>query len=86
MSGSSDGLSGLILGAKAAAMYRPDVLGRFMGMVEVGRGIGWATVGIFTGIIFDVYGNYVLAYWIASAMALLSIVAVWGVKLVENKQ
>jgi heme exporter protein D len=35
---------------------------------------------------FDVYGNYFLAYWLASAMALLSIVAVWGVKLVENKQ
>ena len=78
MSGLSDGLSGLILGAKAADMYRPDVLGRVMG-------IGWATGGIFTGIMFDVYGNYVLAYWLASAMA-LSIVAVWGVKLVENKQ
>jgi MFS family permease len=86
LSGLSDGLSGLILGAKAADMYRPDVLGRVMGMVDVGRGIGLATGGIFTGVMFDVFGNYALAYWVASAMALLSIVAVWGVKLVEGKQ
>jgi hypothetical protein len=57
-----------------------------MGMVDVGRGIGLATGGIFTGVMFDVFGNYALAYWVASAMALLSIVAVWGVKLVEGKQ
>ena len=86
LSGFSDGLSGLILGAKAADIYRPDVLGRVMGMVDVGRGIGWATGGIFTGLMFDIYGSYALAYWVASAMALLSIVAVWGVKLVEDKK
>ena len=83
LSGLSDGLSGLILGAKAADIYRPDVLGRVMGMVDVGRGIGWAIGGIFTGMMFDVYGDYTLAYWIASSIALLSIAAVWGIKLVQ---
>ena len=85
LSGLSDGLSGLILGAKAADIYRPGVLGRVMGMVDVGRGIGWAIVGIFTGVMFDVYGDYTLAYWVASCMALVSIAAVWGVKLTESK-
>lgn len=85
LSGLSDGLSGLILGAKAADIYRPDVLGRVMGMVDVGRGIGWAIGGIFTGMMFDVYGDYALAYWIASSIALLSIAAIWGVKLVQPK-
>ena len=85
LSGLSDGLSGLILGAKAADIYRPGVLGRVMGMVDVGRGIGWATGGIFTGVMFDVYGDYTLAYWVASCMALVSIAAVWGVKLTESK-
>ena len=83
LSGLSDGLSGLILGAKAADIYSPDVLGRVMGMVDVGRGIGWAIGGIFTGMMFDVYGDYTLAYWIASSIALLSIAAVWGIKLVQ---
>ena len=85
LSGLSDGLSGLILGAKAADIYRPDVLGRVMGIVDVGRGIGWATGGLFTGVMFDLFGDYSLAYWIASSMALLSIAAVWGVKLLEDK-
>ena len=85
LSGLSDGLSGLILGAKAADIYRPNVLGRVMGMVDVGRGIGWATGGIFTGMMFDLYGDYTLAYWVASSMALLSIAAVWGVKLVQPR-
>ena len=73
------------MGAKAADIYRPGVLGRVMGMVDVGRGIGWATGGIFTGFMFDVYGDYTMAYWVASCMALLSITAVWGVKLAESK-
>ena len=54
-------------------------------MVDVGRGIGWATGGICTGMMFDLYGDYTLAYWVASSMALLSIAAVWGVKLLEDK-
>ena len=85
LSGLSDGLSGLILGAKAADIYRTNVLGRVMGMVDVGRGIGWATGGIFTGMMFDLYGDYTLAYWVASFMALLSIAAVWGVRLMQPK-
>ena len=85
LSGLSDGLSGLILGAKAADIYRPEVLGRVMGMVDVGRGIGWAIGGLFTGVMFDLFGDYSLAYWISSSMALLSIAAVWGVKLLEDK-
>ena len=85
LSGLSGGLNGLILGAKAADIYHSDVLGRVMGMVDVGRGIGLATGGIFTGMMFDVYGDYALAYWIASFMALLSIAAVWGIKLVQPK-
>ena len=56
-----------------------------MGMVDVGRGIGLATGGIFTGMMFDVYGDYALAYWIASCIALSSIATVWGVKLVQPK-
>ena len=75
----------LFRSAKAADIYRINVLGRVMGMVDVGRGIGWATGGIFTGVMFDVYGDYTLAYWVASCMALVSIAAVWGVKLTESK-
>ena len=58
---------------------------RVLGMVDVGGCIGWASGGLFTGVMVDLFGDYSLAYWISSSMALLSISAVWGVKLLEDK-
>lgn len=86
LTGFSDGLSGLILGAKAADIYPSNRLGAIMGVVDVGRGIGWATGGIFTGMLFDKYGDYTLAYWIAASIALLSMAALWAVRLLEPKR
>ena len=40
LNGFSDGISGLLIGAKAADLYPPRMLGTVMGMMEVGRGIG----------------------------------------------
>ena len=85
LTGLSDGLNGLLLGAKAADIYPPNVLGSVSGMVDVGRGIGWATGGILTGLMFDQYGDYNLAYSVASVLVLLSIVSSWVVRFVEPK-
>ena len=71
----SDGLSGLILGAKAADLYPPNILGTVMGVVDIGRGIGWAAGGVLTGLLFDIFGDYMLAYWVAAFLVLFSIVA-----------
>jgi MFS family permease len=86
LTGFSDGLSGLILGAKTADLYHPNVLGSVTGIVDIGRGIGIATGGIFTGLLFDKYGDYTLAYSIAATLLLISITAIWIVRLVEPKQ
>jgi MFS family permease len=86
LTGLSDGLSGLILGAKAADLYPPHVLGSVMGIIDIGRGIGWAAGGILTGLLFDIFGDYTLAYWAAAFLVLLSIGSQWVVKLVEPKK
>ena len=86
LTGLSDGLSGLILGAKAADLYPPHVLGCVMGIIDIGRGIGWAAGGILTGLLFDIFGDYTLAYWAAAFLVLLSIGSQWVVKLVEPKK
>lgn len=83
LTGLSDGLSGLLLGAKAADIYPSNVLGSVMGVVDVGRSIGIAVGGVLTGLLFDINGNYDLAYWIAAILVLLSTVAVWTVKIME---
>ena len=86
LTGLSDGLNGLLLGAKAADIYPSNVLGSVSGMVDIGRGIGWATGGILTGLMFDQYGDYNLAYSVAAALVLLSIASSWIVRFVEPKQ
>jgi len=85
LTGLSDGLSGLLLGAKAADIYPSNVLGSVMGVVHVGRTMGTAVGGILTGLLFDMYGNYDLAYWIAAVLALLSIVSAWAVIAFETR-
>ena len=76
----------LILGAKAADLYPPGILGTVMGVVDIGRGIGWAAGGILSGLLFDIFGDYILAYWVAAFLVLFSIAAQWAVKIVEPKQ
>ena len=85
LTGLSDGLSGLLLGAKAADIYPSNVLGSVMGVVHVGRSIGTAVGGVLTGLLFDINGDYDLAYWIAAILVLLSTGAVWAVRIVETK-
>jgi len=85
LTGFSDGLNGLLLGAKAADLYRSNVLGSVMGVVDIGRGVGWAVGGVLTGLLFDKYGDYSLAYSIAATLILVSITAAWIVAFVEPK-
>ena len=85
LTGLSDGVSGLLIGAKAADVYPSNILGSVMGAVQAGRNLGTAVGGVLTGLLFDINGNYELAYWIAAILALLSIGAVWTVRVVETK-
>ena len=83
LTGLSDGVSGLLIGVKASDIYPAHVLGSVMGVIEVGRGIGIAAGGVLTGLLFDIYGDYTSAYWVAVFLILLSIVAIWAAKLLK---
>ena len=80
LNGLSDGISGLLIGAKAADLYPPRMLGRVMGMMEVGRGIGIGLGPILAGLLFDLQGDYFLAFLISAALTTASVFLVWAVR------
>jgi MFS family permease len=85
LAGLSDGLSGLLIGAKAADLYPPQALGTVMGVVEVGRGIGIALGPILAGFLFDLQGDYVVAFSLAVGLTFGSIGTMWGVRLCQGE-
>lgn len=82
--GLSDGLSGLLIGAKAADLHPPEVLGTVMGVVEVGRGIGIAVGPVLAGILFDRNQDYNMAFSVAIGLLLVAMVLVWAVRLTQR--
>ena len=81
LNGLSDGISGLLIGAKAADLYPPRMLGKVMGMMEVGRGIGIGLGPILAGLLFDLQGDYFLAFLISAVLTTSSVFLMWGVRL-----
>lgn len=81
LNGLSDGISGLLIGAKAADLYPPRMLGRVMGMMEVGRGIGIGLGPILAGLLFDLEGDYFWAFLISAGLTTASVFFMWGVRL-----
>ncbi|MYC29382.1 MAG: MFS transporter [Chloroflexi bacterium] len=81
LNGFSDGISGLLIGAKAADLYPPRMLGRVMGMMEVGRGIGIGLGPILAGLLFDLQGDYFLAFLISAVLTTASVFIMWAVRL-----
>ena len=81
LNGLSDGISGLLIGAKSADLYPPRMLGKVMGMMEVGRGIGIGLGPILAGLLFDLLGDYFLAFLISAGLTTASVFLMWGVRL-----
>ena len=50
LAGFSEGIGGLLIGAKAADLYPPRMLGTVMGMLETGRGIGIGVGPVMAGL------------------------------------
>lgn len=86
LNGLSDGISGLLIGAKAADLYPPRMLGSVMGMMELGRGIGIGVGPILAGVLFDLHGDYFLAFLISAVLTTASIILMWGVRLTSRNQ
>ena len=85
LAGLSDGVSGLVVGAKAADMYPSHTLGSVMGMVEMGRGIGMALGPILGGLLFGLQGDYTLAFSLAIGLTLASVCSIWINRVVAGR-
>ena len=68
LNGLSDGIGGLVVGAKAADLFPSRALGSVMGLVQMGRGLGIMVGPVAGGLLFDFQGNYVAAYLLAVAL------------------
>ena len=86
LNGLSDGISGLLVGAKAADLYPPRMLGTVMGMMEVGRGIGIGLGPILAGLLFDLQGDYFWAFLISAGLTTSSVFLMWAVRLTARSR
>ena len=77
LAGVTDGVSGLIVGAKAADLFPSESLGTVMGFVEMGRGAAIFLGPIVAGLLFDVQGDYVMAFIVSAGLSFTSICAMW---------
>jgi sugar phosphate permease len=84
LAGLTDGIAGLIVGAKAADLFPARNLGTVMGMVEMGRGFGFAVGPILGGLFFDIYGDYLPAFAAALALGVVAVGCMWGIRLTPS--
>jgi MFS family permease len=80
LSGLSDGIGGLVVGAKAGDLFPATSLGLVMGLVQMGRGLGIMAGPLLGGLLFDLQGTYLLAFIIAAALVTVAIGCMWGVR------
>lgn len=85
LSGLSDGIAGLIVGAKAGDLFPSTDLGLVMGLVQMGRGLGMMVGPLVGGWLFDLYGDYLLAFLIAVALVTVAIGCMWGVRWTSQR-
>jgi MFS family permease len=86
LSGLSDGIGGLVVGAKAGDLFSATQLGLVMGLVQMGRGLGMMVGPLLGGLLFDLHGDYLLAFVIAVGLVMLAIGCMWGVWLASERR
>ncbi len=79
-SGLSDGIGGLVVGAKAGDLFPTTHLGSVMGWVQMGRGLGMMVGPLVGGLLFDLQETYHLAFLIAVAFVSVAIGCMWAVR------
>ena len=85
LAGISDGISGLIVGAKAADLFPPEALGTIMGFIEMGRGAAILLGPLLGGLMFDWQDNYIGAFLVSAGLSFASICTVWAAQLVGTR-
>jgi MFS family permease len=81
LNGLSDGIGGLVVGAKAADLFPTRALGAVMGLVQMGRGLGIMLGPLLGGWLFDLQGHYGTAYLLAVSLVCTAIGCMWAVRL-----
>ncbi|PKB83758.1 MAG: hypothetical protein BZY88_01590 [SAR202 cluster bacterium Io17-Chloro-G9] len=77
LSGLSEGIAGLVVGAKAADIFPSSALGRVMGFIQMGRGVGILAGPILGGLLFDFQGDYRDAFTLAVSVIAVAVVIMW---------
>jgi MFS family permease len=85
LSGLSDGIGGLVVGAKAGDLFPVTSLGVVMGLVQMGRGLGMMAGPLVGGLLFDRQGNYQTAFFLAVLLVTVAIGCMWLVWLTSGK-
>ena len=85
LTGLSDGIAGLVLGAKAADLFPSSTLGSVMGIVQSGRGLGIMVGPVLGGLLFDLKGDYSLAFSLAVFLSLAAISFMWAARFTAVK-
>ena len=85
LNGLSDGIGGLVVAAKAADLFPSSALGSVMGLVQMGRGLGIMLGPLIGGLLFDLQGNYVLAFSLAVALVCVAVGCMWGASLTGDQ-
>jgi MFS family permease len=80
LAGLSDGIGGLVVGAKAGDLFPATSLGVVMGLVQMGRGLGIMAGPILGGLLFDLQGNYRMAFLLAVVLVTVAVGCMWGVR------
>ena len=86
LSGLSDGIAGLVVAAKAADIVPSSNLGSVMGMIQLGRGIGFAAGPVLGGLMYDWQGDYVFAFSLAVAVSLAAILFMWSARFASPRK
>ncbi len=84
--GVTDGISGLIVGAKAADLFPSESLGTVMGFVEMGRGAAIFLGPIIGGVMLDRQGDYIQAFILSAAFTFGSVWAMWSAHFIGRRR
>jgi MFS family permease len=85
LTGLSDGVAGLVVGAKAADLFPSSSLGSVMGLVQTGRGLGILVGPLLGGLLFDLQGHYGAAFLSAVTLVILAIGCMWSARFTDRQ-
>jgi hypothetical protein len=85
LNGPSDGIGGLVVGAKAADLFPTSALGSMMRSEQMDRG-GMPMGPLVGGLPFDLRGDYFVAFILAAVLMVVGVGSMWGVSFTGSQR